>query len=603
MSFTLTSTPQKSGKLYLSPSKKRRLSKDNETPQASTTKEIHSWTFSADSVASCTVGDVLTMKPSLDDSYDFFWLGRIPCRSVKIVGIVVGIQVYEQKIVYTVDDGTGVIDCHHRPLVSPSKPKAPLKYERPAEAPVVKPLKPVARLGSTVRLVGNVRPLHETRVIHVTASIEACKSQNEELHHSRAVRKLHQNWYSLGEPFIVPRAPTTVNVTSVRPTAPTIPFMQHTSTPSSVTTSPQKSSPIKDMDGLLARSPPRLRHPSRLHTHDLTENTFRIYVKHYMDHAPPFSPESHADLEFQRSVDALPTTPTKRPRSTSDGAETPRPTRSQPIPDRTPKAGLFISKFTTSSSSPVSDSEAQWHGFTLSYLKRVPELSLLAARVVQAVTKRRLRDEHKRLKQAGVITSTSKSTSSTLPSINLLPEKIAPKMKRLFQWAVVQLLKEGCIVLWDGPVRRCPESSGFLGDASRLWKSHSSGTSLLGDNSIFSANTTSNTTGNTTATLSFDLEDPSGYLSDPQPNEESYIPLSPVYLAPYVEKAIKVLVDHYEKNGKPYHGATKDGILSVLRKDDRWRYVGDWSVDDALEVLKSEGKVWRLKPGRWDLTE
>ena len=32
---------------------------------------------------------------------EYFWLGRIPCRSVELVGVLVGIQVYEQRIVYT----------------------------------------------------------------------------------------------------------------------------------------------------------------------------------------------------------------------------------------------------------------------------------------------------------------------------------------------------------------------------------------------------------------------------------------------------------------------------------------------------------------------
>ena len=33
--------------------------------------------------------------------YDFFWLGRVPCRSVKLVGMVVGVIVYEKRIIYT----------------------------------------------------------------------------------------------------------------------------------------------------------------------------------------------------------------------------------------------------------------------------------------------------------------------------------------------------------------------------------------------------------------------------------------------------------------------------------------------------------------------
>jgi len=111
MSFTLTST----AKIYHTP-KRQRLPDETPIPTHSV-KDLHTWTFSAESIAACSIHDVLTMKKNTDDGtlifdsvesdfssctgYDFFWLGRIPCRSVKIVGMVVGIQVYERKIIYT----------------------------------------------------------------------------------------------------------------------------------------------------------------------------------------------------------------------------------------------------------------------------------------------------------------------------------------------------------------------------------------------------------------------------------------------------------------------------------------------------------------------
>ncbi len=91
-------------------------------------------------------------------------------------------------------------------------------------------------------------------------------------------------------------------------------------------------------------------------------------------------------------------------------------------------------------------------------------------------------------------------------------------------------------------------------------------------------------------------------LSDPEPDEEAYIALTPEYLANYVEGAIMVLVNHYQTIGKPYLGATRDGILSVLRKDDRWQHLGTWTIDEALQYMKSESRVWDLGNGRWDLT-
>ena len=37
----------------------------------------------------------------LCQDHDFFWLGRVPCRSVKLVGMVVGVIIYEKRIIYT----------------------------------------------------------------------------------------------------------------------------------------------------------------------------------------------------------------------------------------------------------------------------------------------------------------------------------------------------------------------------------------------------------------------------------------------------------------------------------------------------------------------
>jgi hypothetical protein len=113
MSFTLT---EETSNIYLTPSKRPRITNETQIPTSSV-RELHSWTFSAESIAACTIHDVLNMRKNMVDGmlilglvqldlslctdYDFFWLGRIPCRSVKIVGMVVGIQVYERKITYT----------------------------------------------------------------------------------------------------------------------------------------------------------------------------------------------------------------------------------------------------------------------------------------------------------------------------------------------------------------------------------------------------------------------------------------------------------------------------------------------------------------------
>jgi hypothetical protein len=95
----------------------------------------------------------------------------------------------------------------------------------------------------------------------------------------------------------------------------------------------------------------------------------------------------------------------------------------------------------------------------------------------------------------------------------------------------------------------------------------------------------------------------SGYISDEQPNEESYISLTPTYLSKPVIQAIQSIVEIQAGKQNPYAGATAGGILSVLKKDDRWRYIGLWNIQDALDLLRDQGAVWDLGKGRWDLTD
>ena len=313
-----------------------------------------------------------------------------------------------------------------------------------------------------------------------------------------------------------------------------------------------------------------------------------------MDHAPTGEIDYDSETEIGGSLDQTLSTPTKRPRTN----ETPRQQPHQLQHDFTPRPRIpqpiFSKSSCVASSQPPNSSQtdSSRKGFSLSYLRRVPELSLLASRVIHAVARRRQRDERKRQKEAGIPPPKSqKSSSSTM----IPPDKFAAKMKRLFQWTVVQLLKEGCIVLWDGPKRVHTNWSRM--NTSLLWKANTTTSTTGGDSTLFST-----TSGSLPPAFADVDDDDDGMLSDPGPNEESYLPLTPDFLGDFVEKAIKVLVDHYEKMGKPYAGATKEGVLSVLRKDDRWRYVGEWSIDDSLELLKQDGRVWFLGNGRWDLT-
>ena len=262
--------------------------------------------------------------------------------------------------------------------------------------------------------------------------------------------------------------------------------------------------------------------------------------------------------------------------------ETPRPKHSRHQLESTPRPrfpqpdfGFSMASSTPHAQPSSSAPDAGRRGFSLSYLRRVPELSLLASRVVQATTRRRLREERKKSKEAG----TKAQVSSALS-----PFQVGLKMKRLFQWAINQLLKEGCIVLWDGPVRECSNVS--IADTSRLWKSTITGCSV----SIFGGPNTGD-----------DVDE--GHLSDPSPDEEAYISLTPDFSADYIEAAIKVISDRQLKMGKPYAGATVQDILTFMRKDDdRWQYLGDWTVKEGLDVLNKNGRVWRSGKDSWDVT-
>ena len=277
----------------------------------------------------------------------------------------------------------------------------------------------------------------------------------------------------------------------------------------------------------------------------------------------------HASL-LSRIPESGPETP-RRKRSQHQLGSTPRPR--VPQPDFGSSMSFSSSHAQHSSSSP----DAGRRGFSLSYLRRVPELSLLASRVVRAVTRRRLCEERKKLKEAGML------KSKILVSSALPPDKVGPRIKRLFQWSIIQLLKEGCIVLWDGPVREC--SNAPIADTSRLWKS----TITTNSNSTFGGPNTGN--------------DDEEYLSDPSPNEEAYISLTPDFLADYIVAAIKVLSDLQLKLGKPYAGATVQDILGFMRKDDdRWQYLGGWTVKDGLDILRKEGRVWKTGKDSWDVT-
>ncbi|KAJ6468285.1 hypothetical protein C8R45DRAFT_875882 [Mycena sanguinolenta] len=511
-------------------------------PSASTSghasaHSIWQWTLKPEAVAPCFVQDVFDLEQS-GTREEFFWLGRIPCRTVKLVALLVGVEAHESRVIYHLDDGTGVIACVHRP-----PPPNQSKQEKTKEPLPL--LKPTAYVGSSVVVIGRVIAWNETRRILVD-SIVRCSSSNDEPNHWIAVGALHRTHYYIEEPFVLRSAP---------------PLQMPTPTDSRTAAVPASSSPLKSP---AKSSLPRLRHPSKLHTHDLTDNAFRIYLKHYMDYADdvqPLVPE--------------PSTPTKSSRNAL-------PPTDEPL---APRADDTIC------------------GFTLSHLRRVPELALMAKRVVKAEAKRRAREAKKREKEARPGAPPKKPTQAMLND----QQKLHPRMKRLFNWAIFQLMKEGDVISWEGPVRpyrtRDPNEALADPDSSALWKLNSSNSTVGANSTLFS-----------NASIAEDDED-EGELSDPQSGEEAFISLTPSFLATVVENAIRTFVEQAaahaptrmaDSNGSriraPAAGPTVSQIVSLLKRDDTWRNLSEFTVKEALGRLKDEGRAWTSSGDRWQLS-
>ena len=111
-----TKSFQRSRRLLLSPTKRKSPSDDEQHIHCPSEKEIWEWTLTSAAVAKCYIRDVLTMSQCQGQprplrecfiglikyiGFDFYWLGNTPCRKVEVCGVIVGIQVFEKKIMYT----------------------------------------------------------------------------------------------------------------------------------------------------------------------------------------------------------------------------------------------------------------------------------------------------------------------------------------------------------------------------------------------------------------------------------------------------------------------------------------------------------------------
>lgn len=480
-----------------------------------------------------------------------------------------------------------------------------------------------------------------------TVDVERCKGLREELDHWRRVASLHKNYYFFPEKFIIPSPSVTTAIGAQDvPRTPksakviiSTPSTTHSTTSSSSASSSAKSSddpsvcfrfqlPSLPSPNLLTfflfpcQHLPRLRHPSRLRSRDLTENTFRIYVKHFMDNLSylNFRPrpceddlDSDSDADsIAVAVDQTPATPTKRRPNLGD-ERTPRASRCAGAlitPRPTPHPRPHPASRPDRSSEHSNDQEAVV-GCTLSFLLRVPELASLASRVVHAELRRREKAKQSR-SAAGVSPDPAGKAGKRRalgPSIS--SEGSTPKVERLFCWAIRQLYQDGSIILWDGPVLSLPEPDTAL-DSSMLYRLSQLDTS----------DRSSSVSSRLDLTHHKQLADYMEELSDPPSDEEAYASLSTAYLATRVEMAIRSLTAIQTRRNKesenaflgpalsrrrllPLPGPTKEDITTHLKRgDDRWKRINGWAVQEALEWLRDHDRVWCVSEddgGRWEL--
>lgn len=331
-----------------------------------------------------------------------------------------------------------------------------------------------------------------------------------------------------------------------------------------------------------------------------------------MDNAPP--PFSISLSSPSRSTCGGATTPKKHARGEDEFDEpTPRP---RPVVRHESWDGR-----------KDEDEQGPLLGFTLSHLRRIPELALLAARVVRAEARKRDKADREKDRGSSRIPSSSSTSARQNVSKNgngsirmpqtgtgLAADPSHAKMKRLFSWAVVKLYEEGSIVLWDGDVRPLPVPPPPVPEGERersgLWKREDETQSTFGDPSVLYSSSASASLyshyhsprrprrrGDARDVLDVGADADTGYVSDPGMDEEAYVPLTPWLLAEYVREAVSALRRRHQgdrrggagggANGRGREPTPEDILAYLQRADGRWARVGVWAVEEALGVLKT----------------
>ncbi|KAF8272156.1 hypothetical protein EI94DRAFT_423408 [Lactarius quietus] len=158
-----------------------------------TREQLVNWLMSKNSVATCFIKDVLSMSEIEGRGLPHYLLGRVPCRSVTVVAIIVEATAYDNRDLYTRCSRESNERKTGHTLPEPSKKRS-------------SSLIPV---GSVVRVQGRVRAKWNSREIY-GESIERCQGPGVELDHWRQVVALHEKHYFVPEKFVVPSSPSAV---------------------------------------------------------------------------------------------------------------------------------------------------------------------------------------------------------------------------------------------------------------------------------------------------------------------------------------------------------------------------------------------------------
>ncbi|OCB86577.1 hypothetical protein A7U60_g6254 [Sanghuangporus baumii] len=306
-----------------------------------------------------------------------------------------------------------------------------------------------------------------------------------------------------------------------------------------------------------------------------------------MDLAPPYcsSETTSVRQEDDQCTEPLSTpTPKSRHRHYSS-PETPRP-RKHPVSQKQSR-----------------EDETVQYGFTLSYLRRVPVLAEMARAVVRAESKRREKEKIKREERKGSQSTQAsnflpKSLARSEPVVELRPKLVSVNTKRLFQKTIRDLYKDGSIIIWHGPARPYEHAvyanDESIGGSPGLWKTN---TRTDAQSSPAGTITSSSVCNNSTQ------DDIDYALSEPDENEESYLPVTPRTTAPFVMRALRNLTGQENtsrKSSRKHRPPTVEELTLYLRKSDaQWDNLGSWDVQTALEWLQSDDQVFKAGDGRW----